>query len=224
MILLSACTPGPVAETLVDELRVMAIVAEPMEVVPGGSTTLTVHVADPRAEDPEGLVWVEAPVRADPVDGVLQVAVAAPDAAGVAPAWALVCAAGLCGVMEEEDPDVSDPEGLVARYPLEGVSLALGGFLVADTPVGLTNPVLTPAFDALAVAPGGRLALPFAVEGGETAYGYGFAGGFGAIEYPVADGAATLEWYAPEEAGDVELIVVVNGTGTAVWRGTATVR
>lgn len=204
-----------------DELRVMAIVAEPPEVAPGVATTVTVHIADPGDQAPEVMVWGEDTVVGVPVAGTFQTTLSAES--GYAPVWALACAPGLCPVMAEPDPDLSDPTAIVADYPMEGVSLALGGFLVSETPVGLKNPVVLPAFESVVVGAGDSIDLSFLVEDGETAYGYAFAGGFDATEYPVAEGNVKLTWYAPEEAGEVELIVVVNGDGTAVWRGVGVV-
>lgn len=44
---LLACAAGPQSQTLIDELRVVASVAEPPELAPDESTGLTHHVADP---------------------------------------------------------------------------------------------------------------------------------------------------------------------------------
>ena len=67
-LFLGACM-GPNDETLVVELRVMAMVAEPPEVAPGAMTTITVHVADPLDEAPEVLFWTCADLA---VDGSVQ--------------------------------------------------------------------------------------------------------------------------------------------------------
>ena len=59
MILIFAlgCGAGPNDETLVDELRVLAMVAEPPEVAPGAESTVEVTVADPEGVGPDVIVW-----------------------------------------------------------------------------------------------------------------------------------------------------------------------
>lgn len=56
-LLLAACSMGPSAETLIDELRVVAIRAEPPEAAPGESVSLSVTVADPQARGFDTLLW-----------------------------------------------------------------------------------------------------------------------------------------------------------------------
>lgn len=60
LLLLFGCG-GPSDETLLDELRVLAIVAEPPEVPPGAAATLTTTVVDPGGVDPEIVVWTCTP-------------------------------------------------------------------------------------------------------------------------------------------------------------------
>jgi hypothetical protein len=120
VLLLAGCG-GPNDETLVDELRIMAVVAEPPEVAPGAVATLTVHVADPLDEAPEAMLWTCADLgdgcleAAEPAQGTTVGApadgtftserVAPPAFAGIVadgttvlpvPTYALACVPGAC--------------------------------------------------------------------------------------------------------------------------------
>lgn len=130
-------------ETLVDELRVMAMVAEPPEVTPGSESALSVYVADPAAVGPDVLTWtctnlgdgcLEAsdPAQGATVGGVvggrLEATVTASAAlAGVVAdgetvfpvlTWALACAPGTCPVIDlaasQPDPGSAEAEELSA--------------------------------------------------------------------------------------------------------------
>ena len=262
-LLLAGCG-GPNEETLLDELRVIAVVAEPPEVAPGATTTLTATTVDPAGVGPDVLLWTctdlgdgcleaAAPgfgaTLATPVDGAVVTERAAPvelgplvaDGTTVLPVftWALACAPGVCPVVDlaASDPApgtadgdtlaawLADPIGGMADLPIEGTSLALTTLGVSTRAEPLVNPTVTPRFEALAATPEGSAQLPFTVEAGATAWGMTTAGGFDRASYDVVDGAVTLTWIAPEEPGDVDLYVVVNGAegGSALWRGAATV-
>lgn len=125
MLLLLGCG-GPNTETLVDQLRVMAVVAEPPEVAPGATTALTAYIADPNDEAPTTMMWtctdlgdgcLEAAepglgaTVAAPAAGVVTTTRVAPMAlAGVVadgttvlpiPLWTLACGDGLCPVIDD---------------------------------------------------------------------------------------------------------------------------
>lgn len=53
----AACAPGPNVETVLDELRIVAAVAEPPELMPGETTDLTLSIADPFGKGAVVLVW-----------------------------------------------------------------------------------------------------------------------------------------------------------------------
>lgn len=142
LLLLVGCG-GANDETLVDELRVMAIVAEPPEVAPGADSTVSVYVADPTAVGPDVLTWTCTNLgdgcleASDPgqgttlgsVDGgTLDASVVASTAlAGVVAdgetvfpvlTWALACAPGTCPVIDlaasQPDPGSQEAEELAA--------------------------------------------------------------------------------------------------------------
>ena len=48
---------GANEDTLVDELRVMAVVSDPPEVAPAATTTITATVADPLGVEPDVMLW-----------------------------------------------------------------------------------------------------------------------------------------------------------------------
>jgi hypothetical protein len=60
--LLAACEDGPNDETVVDELTVLAMVAQPPEVGPGETLDLDVWVVDPAGAGVDLLVWACTPV------------------------------------------------------------------------------------------------------------------------------------------------------------------
>ncbi|MDP2313542.1 MAG: hypothetical protein Q8P41_11600 [Pseudomonadota bacterium] len=122
--LLAGCG-GANDETLVDELRVMAVVVEPPEVAPGATATITAWVADPGDVAPDALLWtctnlgdgcLEAAEAAQgttvsaPTDGtVVTERIAPPALAGVVAdgttvlpvlLWALACAPGVCPAID----------------------------------------------------------------------------------------------------------------------------
>lgn len=233
---LSGCAAGPNDETLVDELRVMAVVAEPPEVAPGATTTITVTVADPDSTGATGATWIcagagcpESPAEGPLPDGRLVTMRTAPlvpatEAAVPLPLWALACAPGACPV--DLDAFAADPFTGMEALPLVGTSLALGRVVLSTRADPLVNPLISPEFGEVEADAGASIALAFSVAGGALAYGYATAGGFDATEYAVEDDAVVLTWYAPEEAGDATLYVIVNGEdgGSAVWVGTGRAR
>jgi hypothetical protein len=119
---LAACTPGPNEDTLVDELRVLAVVAEPPEIGAGETADITVHMADPLGAGFDAIVWSCLPGErgtcledGTPLDQRVAVfrdggetlsttasapaALAAFLAEGVdlpVPVWTLACERGLC--------------------------------------------------------------------------------------------------------------------------------
>jgi len=124
-------------ETLVDELRVMAIVAEPPEVAPGAESAVSVYVADPTAVDPDVLTWTCTNLgdgcleASDPAQGTTvssldggtigATVVASAALAGVVAdgetvfpvlTWALACAPGTCPVIDlaASQPDSGSQE------------------------------------------------------------------------------------------------------------------
>lgn len=232
--LLTACEPGPAPETLVDDVQVIAAVAEPLAVAPGEPWTLTTTVADPKARGAELLVWscldAENCATARAVPDGDQAALDLVSAAPV-PLWILACDPGLCELDDPDPADLLHPFSWMQRLPLEGVSLATRQVLLTEDPVEERplNPVAEQAPDPAVpatVAARDTKRFKFQVPGAETAYGYATAGGF---EMPSSDidseGNVTLTWYAPKDAGDVQLWVVFEDGvgGTTVWRGSATV-
>lgn len=57
ILLLLACGGGPSDETLFSALQVVAVVAEPPEIAPGETTTLTPTITDPAGVGPEVMLW-----------------------------------------------------------------------------------------------------------------------------------------------------------------------
>ncbi len=272
LVFLAACGAGPQEETLLSELRVIAVVAEPPEVAPGEATTLTLTVADPLAAGADVVVWTCAPIggvclEATAHDLTDQVALAslqdqqvqvtlrpsallagalaeAPDGVPL-PLWILACEPGLCPLVgrvsaalraggpapEDLAVDLADPRAWIADLPAEGVSLAVRALTVSSRPPEARNrnPVIDDvAYLATPTAPESALDLQVrATDDGDALSALPFAtsGGFGDPAVPLIEGDATLTWFAPAEAGEAELFVVVEDGvgGAAVWRGAVTV-
>ena len=121
---LSGCG-GANEDTLVDELRVMAVVSDPPEVAPAATTTITATVADPLGVEPDVMLWTctnlgdgcleaadpaQGTVIGRPVEGQLSTVVTAPvalagvvsDGVTVLPVllWTLACAPGVCPAID----------------------------------------------------------------------------------------------------------------------------
>jgi len=220
VLLLTACMDGPAGLTLISDLRVLNITVDPASPAVGETPVVEPLVADPAGEGFGSWTWwcVGDTCGDGPLpEGVL------------AEVYALACEPGAC----EGPGDLSDPDSWLSDLGIEGVSLALRRVPISPSPeVRLNdNPVLT--LDAPlpeSVAPSSATLLNFRVDDAvteePTAFGFATAGGFAAAEgEPVVDGAVTLELFAPEEAGTVDLYVVVEDGlgGSAVWTGAVTV-
>jgi hypothetical protein len=215
-----ACADGPSDETLVDELRVMAIQADPPEAAPGQEVSLTAAVADPQGAGADVLLWHCTDLGEGCVedgtehawslaldDGLATATATVP--AALAPfaseeplratlLWALACEPGLCP--QVDDPagwDLSDPASWLEELPMQGVSLGFNLLAISSREDGLDNPELELLSDApLEAAPGELLTLDFSVQldvaatVDTLAFGYATAGGFDAAEYAVGDDGA----------------------------------
>lgn len=161
LIGLAAGCGGANDETVVDELRVMAIVAEPPEIAPGASASVTATVADPTGVDPDVLLWTctnlgdgcleaaipgQGTVVGKPVDGTLSTVATAPvefagvvgDGTTVLPVlvWTLACAPGVCPAI---DLAASQPEAGSADADTLAAFLADPYGAAADLPLTDTS-------------------------------------------------------------------------------------
>jgi len=253
---LVGCMDGPDEDTLVDVLRVMAIVAEPPEVAPTAELGLEVVVADPVDGGAELLVWLCTPAGEGCLEGGSEhlwtpavvggqatVTTTAPAALAALASeepiratlvWALACEPGLCPQIGDPTAwDLVDPTSWMRELPFDGVSLALSTLAVSTRDDPHQNPTLARAGDEeIRVGAGESTELSFAVGLSSAAtpdtlaFGYATGGGFDATEYSVGDdGEVALTWFAPDEAGEVVLYVIVNdgAGGSAVWTGEAVV-
>jgi hypothetical protein len=229
---------GADPDTLIDELRVVAVVAEPPEAAPGESVTLTMHLSNPMDLTGSAGVWScigfdgqcleQDPgriQRSDELTDTLSWTLAAPlEAAALfedlgrvpVPIWALACDSGLCPLLEDDEvceESLADPYEMMKDLPLAGVSLAYKSLWVSENELETRaqNPILTPDFDASdALEAGETRTLCFSVSGEATdGYGYASAGGFSDVEFEVKDGTVSLDYVAPDDAESVTLWVVV---------------
>lgn len=171
-LLLVGCG-GPSDETLLDELRVLAMVPEAPEIQPGEATALDVRVVDPEAQGFDALVWTctntgegcledttgRAPVvdasGAGQLTSTVEASATLAYVVGTEPlpliaAWTLACRDGLCPLIEdvqaglEVDPALwADPTDWIDELPMEGVSLALTTLSVSTRAVEERHPAPT---------------------------------------------------------------------------------
>jgi hypothetical protein len=236
LLLLLACTAGPGEETLIEDLRVLALVQEPPEVAPGGASAVEALVVDPEGRAPTVWMWtctdlgegcLEAGEEGRPAAPALAgdrarldvqaspalAALAGEEALPLVSVWALACDPAVCTAPPDEAA-MADPRALLATLPIEGVALSGTALWVGAGPDPHQNPVLTPDFDSLpAVAPGEALDLDFLVtrrsdDGAALSlYAYASAGGFALpVSAEVERSPSTRTWYAPEDAAPGEEI------------------
>lgn len=215
--LVAGCMSGPSDETLVDDVRVLALVAQPPEASPGEAVQVGIHVADPAGAGVEILAWsctnlgtgcledpstqASTPVWTDgqatftatvPVD---LAAVASEEPVPITALWTLACTPGLCP--QVGDPagwDLADPTAWLVDLPMEGVSLAYRTLAVSTRTDRPGNPVLEyQGPDPISAAAGEAVDLELAVTldvpatADTLAFGFATAGGFGDTEYAVGD-------------------------------------
>lgn len=162
-------------ETVVDELRVMAIVADPPEVAPGSVATVTATVADPTAVDADVMLWTctnlgdgcleaavpgQGAVVGKPAAGQISTVAAAPaefaavvgDGTTVLPVlvWALACAPGVCPII---DLAAAQPEAGSADADALSAFLADPYSAAADLPLTDTSLALGQVGVSMRAAP-----------------------------------------------------------------------
>jgi hypothetical protein len=243
---LLACTGGANPETLVDELRILALVFEPPEAPPGSPVQVVAHLADPKEKGAELAAWtcvgfggtcLESDAsRAEVAEGSPPALTLSAPAEAAAffeeeeevpvSVWAWACETGQCQDLDDslEDAEfLSNPIETLEDRPIEGISLARRTFWVSlrDAAAQRQNPEVSLVSELPStVAPSSEMTLAFAVNGpAESGFGYATAGGFSETESEVDEGELELTWVAPEEGGVVTLWVVVQSEdqGTAVW-------
>jgi len=146
---LMGCTGGPNPETLVSDLRILALVVEPPEAMPGETVVVTAHVADPTGQGAEMAGWTcggfggecleQDPDRLDLAEGtppLFSMELMAPvEAAGILASeeevavsvWGLACEVGVCPLIGEAEASLEvlgDPVTSLEDLPMEGVALA----------------------------------------------------------------------------------------------------
>lgn len=142
---------GPVEETLVDELRVVAAIPDQAELGAGEAFTLTNTIVHPTDEDVDTLVWMCTPTgspgspclealagdgawfataagagRTSSVEMVVSPALSAglTDVPAFVPTWVLACEPGLCPIIDEASAAVTaDQFASVAEQLADPVTL-----------------------------------------------------------------------------------------------------
>ena len=208
-ILCVGCVEGANVETLVDELRVVAIALEPPEAAPGESFTAALHVGSPSLSEISVAAWTCAGFGGDCLEQLVSRAAIAEGSAPLfevelqAPyeaaallveaeefpisVWAMACEQGVCSVLDDiaegvADADVlADPTLALEALPLSGVSVARKSLWVSnrDEEERRENPAILPQFDSPLQ---GRVAEPLELAfdiSGGATEGYGYATGGG---------------------------------------------
>ena len=154
ILYLLACASGPAEESLIPDLRVISAIAEPPEIGPSETTTLTVMLGDPANDGAEILVWTCLP---DGTGGCLESRGAPSTWARIAdngsaeltapaataqllsaerpllpvPMYTLACAPGLCSLFDDVR---AAPEPGTPAWKALSASLADPLTLLADLP------------------------------------------------------------------------------------------
>ena len=216
---------GPADLTTVDDLRLVAVVADPPEGAVGELAVVTAVVADPFGEGADVTLWQCGPpdLPCAVATGGLEGDVFRGTAAIGLPLWIVACRPGLCPTPSEER--LRDPVGWLRTLPIDGV--AAGTKTVPIGP-GRENPlILTAPLPEVVGDPEDAVPLRFVAPGVETASPLATAGGFAQLSEAVpTSGDFTLDWRTPSEPGEARIWVVLDDGlgGTAVWRGTGVVR
>jgi hypothetical protein len=218
---LVACGDMSSPLSVVDDLRVLDIRAEPASPAPGEVPEVTPLVFDATGEGFDTWTWW---CTADDVCG------REPLSPGpFVNVSVLACTPGLC----TEPDDLSDPEPGLVSLPFEGVSLARRTFAISPSAdVRLNdNPVWTvPPTVPETVAPGETVSIEVGAEDDPsqtlTALPFATVGEVPLAAVELEGGLAVVEWVAPDEAGEVLLAVVIeDGLGGSVqWQGSVVVR
>ncbi len=228
--LFAGCEPGANSETLLEELRLVAAIAEPPEVAPGEPYSLTAIIADPLGEGAEVALWSCLP-ESDCIEETTDLSEdwsVSTQAIGVAPLplWIAACAPGVCDLDSRTDDDRQDPSMWLNQQPLVGVTAGFRLTRITDAPIEerASNPVVdtAPAAEDLLDVPAGELqTLSFVVPGATEAFGLATSGGFARPSREIAsDGTVALEWFPADSsgAGEVFVVFIDDSGGTAVWR------
>lgn len=164
---------GPNEETLLDELRVLAMVPAAPELGPAEQTTVFTRVVDPTQAGFRSLVWSCTSLGEGCLEdqegrslalgksaaGLIQTeitvspalaAVATEEPLPLVAVWALACEDGLCPLIEaveageSVDPDLlASPLDWLDTLPMEGVSLAFTTLSVSSRPADERHPAPT---------------------------------------------------------------------------------
>ena len=157
--------------------------------------------------------------------------------------WTLACAPGACPLFdavradeaEAVREDLSDPLSWMADLSFEGVSLSLRTLQLSSRSAEerLSNPTVdcTPEGGELTVEAGEELPFDCAVSGDfdqeAGLWGYTTAGGWGQNVTPlsVTEVSQAYSYFAPDEAGEVPVwVVIIDGRGgVGLWSETITV-
>lgn len=230
---------GPSEETLIAELRIVAMATDPPVVEPLDPFQLTITVADPLGEGGDLLVWACVPDKVADTVALESACVSdlqsidadqlTVDQLAIAPLplWALACAPGLCGDLSSvPEARLQDPIAWLQELPISGVSAGFKLTPVAqegDDPPAVNPKLLTTPTSPVVADPVDGTELTFVAQGAATAYGYATAGGFSAPSYDVSsEGDVTLTWFAAEEQSTPARLYVVfedGRGGVEVWLG-----
>ena len=208
-MLTCGCVAGANEDTLVDELRVVAIAVDPPEVSPGETFTATMHIASPSDSDVEVGAWTcagfggecleQLTTRASLAEGappLFELELEAPYETSALlykseefpiSVWSMACEAGGCPLLAdieagEADADVlADPTLALEDLPLLGVSVARKSIWISnrDAESRRQSPEILPQFEGPLVGTSEEPVSLVFDISGDATDGYGYATGGG---------------------------------------------
>ena len=264
LLWLAGCAMGPNADTLVDELRVLSVMAEPPEAGPGEVVRFSALTVDPLEQGYDTLSWTCTFTGEDCLESLMGSTwsglTLTPSPEGVvtteytvSPAlseflteeplplvqsWTLSCLPGRCPAIEAVlSPDsadseqlqdwLGDPISMMEDLPIEGTSLALRSLLLSsrDPAERAQNPTISCSTEEETLEVGTERLFTCDLDGEITqlsaVWGYTTGGGWETSRIELDENQETVEyrWFAPEDAGEVTIwVVLIDGEGgVGMW-------
>lgn len=246
LLALTGCG-GPNEETLVDELRVLSMIADPPEATPGATVTLDTLVVDPAGEGADVLIWSCTDLGDGCVEpafglpfwttaqleatGTVSLSVTVP--AALAPAvteeavplvglYALACTPGTCAVVDDALGGNVDVDVLADPFGLME-ELPITGTSLATRRLDVSasaEPHLNPVVTLLEEpVPGETVTLAFELAGetGDNPQAWGYATGGGFDAPSYAIEDGAVTLTWAVPAEDAESGLLDEGGGADVW-------
>lgn len=204
LLVLTACGMGESPLSIIDDLRIVALITEPASPAPEEPFLTRIETFDGGAEVESWTWWCA-------FDGSCGEGPVPPLEIPVLQVYGFVCAPLGC----EGPGDLADPDAWLVDRPFETVSLARSSLAQSPSPGFRLNENPLLAVDGPnEVAAGAELVLNTSVVDATVdqprVYGYAALGSFPQAFVDVTEGSAPLIWVAPDEPGSFELVIVAD--------------